>query len=69
MRFSVERWGNGVWSLVGLDIDASGAQQAVALAASGEGLYRANPFGTLGLNEAYLVPGWGAPSRLPEHSE
>lgn len=66
MRFSVERSGEGHWSLVGLDVHASGARQAVALAASGEGLYRANPFGTLGLNEAFLVPGWGAPERVRE---
>ncbi|MBS1845226.1 MAG: hypothetical protein JST53_12490 [Actinobacteria bacterium] len=64
MRFSVDRHYLGDWTPVG-EVDASGARQAIARAASGSGLYRVNPSGTRGLNEAFIVPDWGVPRRVP----
>lgn len=64
MRFTVERSRRGAWETVDPDVLASGARQAIARTCAGAGIYRANPFGTKGLNELFAVPRWGAPAQV-----
>lgn len=66
MRFTVERDIKGAWHSVAVAIEASGARQAVARAASEAGLYRARPHGLADLHELFWVPQWGPPEPVTE---